>query len=240
MWRRWNFLLLSLAAIAVVVPTVALGVVASAAATTSSVLTAAKAAIAKQTGVHLVVTTKSSSSASTEKWVADLGAKSGVETIAEGKASASIKVTPTYAYFTGNSAGLTTIFGLSAAEAKKIGKDWVSLKSSTSQYSDLKSGVTISSVTGVLPKAKGTSLSTTVTAGVHLYVLKWTTAATSSTPKLSITLTISATGATLPVEETTAASGGAEEALVFSKWGERVAVSTPPAASTISYSKVTS
>ena len=240
MWRRWVFLLLSLAAIALVVPTVALGVVASAAATTSSVLTAAKAAIAKQTGVHLVVSTKSSSSASAEKWVADLGAKSGVETIAEGKASASIKVTPTYAYFTGNSAGLTTIFGLSAAEAKKIGKDWVSLKSGTSQYSDLKSGVTISSVTGVLPKAKGTTLSTTVTDGVHLYVLKWTTAATSSTPKLSITLTVSATGATLPVEETTTASGGAKETLVFSKWGERVAVSTPPVASTISYSKVTS
>jgi hypothetical protein len=56
---------------------------------------------------------------------------------------------------------------------------------------------------------------------------------------LSDTLTVSAAGATLPVEETMTASGGGLETITFSKWGEPVVVSAPPAGSTISYSKIT-
>jgi hypothetical protein len=207
--------------------------------TTASVLKTAKAAMTKQPGVHLVITAKSSSSSSTERILADFGAESGVENISEGKADSAVKVTPTYAYISGNSSGLTTIFGLSSANAKKIGKDWVSWKAGTSQYADLKSGITISSVTAVVPKADGAKLSTHVTKGAKLYVLKWTTAATSSSPKISNTLTISAWGATLPVEETATASGGAKETTVFSKWGEHVFVSAPPITSTISSSQIT-
>jgi hypothetical protein len=203
--------------------------------TTGSVLKTAKAAMTKQPGVHLVITAKSSSSSSTEKIIADFGAKSGVENISEGKADSAVEVTPTYAYISGNSSGLTTIFGLSSADAKKIGKDWVSWKAGTSQYADLKSGITISSVTAVVPKAEGAKLSTDVTKGAKLYVLKWTTAATSSSPKVSNTLTVSAR-TTLPVEETATASGGAKETTMFSKWGEHVLVSAPPVASTITAS----
>jgi len=233
--RRW-VLFVSLGATAFVMST-ALGVAASAAATTSSVLKAAKAAMAKQTGVHLVNSSKSGSSSALA--IVDFGTKSGEENVSEGKARLTYKLTPTYAYIGGNSSGLTTIFGLTAAQAKKVGKDWISAKAGTSEYAAFKSGLTISSLAGVLPATKGTTLSTTVTDGVHLYVLKWTTAATSSTSKLSNTMTISAVGATLPVEViTTAPSGSATTK--FSKWGEHVAVSTPPAASTISYAKATS
>jgi hypothetical protein len=169
----------------------------------------------------------------------DFGTKSGKETFSEGKANLTLKVTPTYGYISGNSTGLTTIFGLTAAQEKKVGKDWISVKSGTSEYAEFKSSLTISSRAGVLPATKGTTLSTTLTDGVHLYVLKWTTAATSSTPKLSNTMTISAVGATLPVEEITTASSGSDTTK-FSNWAEPVAVSAPPVASTISYSKVTS
>jgi len=217
----------------------ALGSAASAeVATPSSVLSAAKAAIAKQTGGHLTVTVKASASASSENVVADLGAKNGAETISEGTATVTIRLTPAYAYFSGNSTGLTTIFGLTAAQAKKIGKDWVSLKAGTSQYSGLKSDATISSVTGLLPAAKGTKLSTETVKGVKLYVLKWTSAATSSTPKLTNTLTLAAVGATLPVEEVATGTGVAKETIMLTKWGERVVVSAPPAGSTIAYSKI--
>ena len=215
----------------------ALGVAASAAATTSSVLKAVKAAMAKQTGVHLVDSSKSGSSSALA--IVDFGTKSGDETLSEGKARLTLKLSPTYAYLSGNTSGLTTIFGLTAAQAKKVGKDWISVKAGTSEYAAFKSGLTISSLAGVLPATKGTTLSTTVTDGVHLYVLKWTTAATSSAPKLSNTMTISAAGATLPVEEITTASSGSSTTK-FSRWGEHVAVSAPPVASTISYSKVTS
>lgn len=206
--------------------------------TTSSVLSSAKKAIAKQTGVHLVLSAKSKTS-STETLIADLGGKTGSETITEGKASVKVKVTAKFGYISGNSSGLTTIFGLTAAEAKKLGKSWMSLKASTSQYSQLKSDVTVASVKGVLPAAKGTKLSKTSRKGARLYVLKWTTAATSSAPKLSSSLTVRASGAALPLEETASSSSGTKETADFTKWGERVVVTPPPAKSTIASTKVT-
>ncbi|HUZ21594.1 MAG TPA: hypothetical protein VMU75_13565 [Acidimicrobiales bacterium] len=217
----------------------ALAVAASAGvATPSSVLSAAKAAIAKQTGGHLTVTVKTSSSASSEKIVADLGTTSGLETISEGKATVTLRLTPAYGYISGDSAGLTTIFGLTSAQARKIGKDWVSLKAGTSQYSGLKADATISSVAGVLPAVKGTKLSTETVKGVKRYVLTWTSAATSSTPKLSDKLILAAAVATLPIEEIASGKGVAQETIKLTKWGERVVVSAPPAHSTIAYSKI--
>ena len=236
MGRLWRRRVLPLAAIAFVASTAALASAASAAVTTSSILKAAKAAMAKQTGVHLVDASKSGSTSVLA--IVDFGTKSGEETLSEGKARLTLKLTPTYAYVSGNSSGLTTIFGLTAKEAKKVGGDWISAKAGTTEYSEFKSGLTVSALPDLLPAVKGTTLSTTVTGGVHLFVLKWTTAASSSTPKLSNTMTISARS-NLPVGETSTASSGSATTK-FSKWGERVAVSAPPFASTISYAKVTS
>jgi hypothetical protein len=207
--------------------------------TTGSVLKTTKAAIAQQPGVHVAINASSGSTSTTEQIIADVGATSGAETVIEGKAVLAVRVTPTEGYISGNLSGLTKIFGLSSADAKKVGIDWVSWKAGTSQYSHLKSGLTISAVTALLPKAKGTKLSTDFTNGAELYILKWTTAATSSTPKLSITLTVSAVGAALPVEQTVTASGGTEETTTLSMWGEHVLVRTPPVASTIVSSKIT-
>lgn len=223
---------------------VAAGAGASAsAATASSVLLAAKAAIAKQVSVHLVITSKSGSRSSVESVIADLGKKSGREVISQGKATVTVEVTPASGYMGGNSSGLTTIFGLSATDAKKLGGRWASFKPSTSQYPNLRSATTIGAVTGVLPPAKGTRLSiesvkgTKTTKATRLYLLAWTTAATSSSPKLANKLTVDAVGAALPVEETTTASSGSEVAK-FSKWGERVVVRAPRAGSAIAYSKI--
>ena len=207
--------------------------------TTSSVLASAKAAIAKQTSARLSLTVTSTSSSGTEKVTENLGVTEGLETIALGAATATIKVTPSYGYISGSSSGLTTIFGMSAAQAKKVGKHWVSFKAGTSQYSDFKSGVTMSSVDSVLPEAKGTKTSVAEVKGTKVYVLTWTVAATSSTPKTSNTLTISAVGAALPIEETASDTAGDHETLLLSNWGEHVSVSAPPAASTISYSQLT-
>jgi hypothetical protein len=207
--------------------------------TTSSVLASAKAAIAKQTGAHLSLKVTSSSSSGTEKITEDLGVKEGTETIALGAATATIKVTASAGYIRGSSSGLTTIFGLSAAQAKKVGKRWVYFKAGTSPYSDFKSGVTMKSLDSVLPEAKGTKTSMADVNGTKVYVLTWTVAATSSTPKTSNSLTISATGSALPIKETASDSAGAHETLLLSKWGEHVNVSAPAASSTISYSQLT-
>jgi hypothetical protein len=208
--------------------------------TTSSVLASARTAIAKETGAHLSVAVSSSSSSAAEKVTEDLGEKGGMQTIVLGAATATIKVTPSYAYISGSSSGLTTIFGLSAAQAKKIGKDWVSFKAGTSQYSAFKSNVTMSSIASVLPKATGTKMSTADVNGAKAYVLTWTIAATSTTPKSVSTLTLSAVDAALPIKQTATDSTGADMTLLLSKWGEHVIVTAPPVVSTIPYSDLTS
>jgi|SRR5271155_1594524 len=231
---RRRILPLSLGAIAaVIVGVISVGVPAGAA-TTSSVLTALKATLAKQTGVHVVVSSKPSAYIV----IADFGRNYGVEKVSSGNAKITIEVTPTYGYLSGTSTGLTTILGMSSAQAKKVGKRWVSIKAGSSEYSALKSGNTISAIAEGLPVIKGTSVTRRITGSAHLYVLKWVTAATSSAPALSSTMTVSAGVAPLPVEEITTDSSGVGTTK-FSKWGEQVGVNPPPVTSTITYSKVT-
>ncbi len=206
--------------------------------TTSSVLASAKSAIGKQTSVHLVVTSSSNSTSVEERLEADLARTSGVETISVGTEAAMIKLTPSFAYLSGNSSGLTKIVGLTSAQVKKIGTDWVSVKAGTTQYKGLAASLTVSSIASVLPAALGTKLYTPAPPAKNLYSLKWNTAATSSAPALANTLTLSAIGPPLPVQETATASGGSNEIVAISKWGEHVRVSAPPAGSTIPFSNL--
>jgi hypothetical protein len=226
--------------VAAVVSSVALSATASAdVITAGSILQTATTAIAQQTSAHVVFVARSSSSSTTEKIIADVGVTGGSETLFEGKADLAIRVTPTYAYVSGSSSGLTTLFGMTASQAKKLGAKWESWKSGTKQYSTLEADLTMSSVTSLLPKTKGTKLSTDVTNGAKLYLLTWTTAATSSIPKLSHTLTVSAMGASLPIEGTETSSTGVKVKTQLSKWDESVTVLAPPAASTVASSKIT-
>jgi hypothetical protein len=202
-----------------------------------SVLSAATTAIAKQSGVHLTLVAKSNTKTTTEMVTADLGKKIGSETIAEGSSTITIKVTPSYVYVDGNSAGLTSLLGLSSADATKIGTNWLSIKAGTTPYTGLKSIVTISSIKSVLPAAKGTRLASK---RAGKYILTWTTAATKSSPKLTDSLTVSATGATLPVVETAQDASGAKETTMFSNWGESVHVSSPSAGQTVAYTSLSS
>jgi hypothetical protein len=232
----WRFAL----GVAAVVISVAFSAVASAdVITTGSVLQTATTAIAQKTSAHVVFVAHSNSSSTTEMIIADVGVTVGSETLFEGKADLAIRVTPAYAYVSGNSSGLTTLFGLTAAQAKKLGTKWVSWKSSTKQYSNLKADLTMSSVNALLPKTKDTQLTTGTNNGAKLYVLKWTSAASSSIPKLTHTLTISAMGPSLPIEETETASTGVKVKTQLSKWDENVIVFAPPVASTVASSKIT-
>jgi hypothetical protein len=203
-----------------------------------AVLHATRAAIATQTGAHVVFTAHSGDTGATEMIIADVGTTSGTEDISEGSAAVTIKVTPSFAYVSGTSAGLTKLFGLNATEARKVGRKWESWPAGTAQYKNLRSDLTMTSVTALLPKAKGTTVSTKTAGGVGLYVLKWTTAATASVPRLSNTLTISSSGPILPQSDVATASGGTKITTELSKWGEDVVVPPPPATSTISSTQI--
>ena len=198
-----------------------------------SILTSARAEIAAQTGVHVVFTAHSGSTGITEKIVADVGVSSGSEIISEGSADVAIRVTPSSAYVSGNSSGLTTLFGMGSAAAKRLGSKWESWKAGTGQYTNLKGDLTMESVSALLPKAKGTKVSTQVRQSGTVDVLTWVTLATTSVPKLSNTLSIPAAGPALPMTKTATASGGTKISTLLSKWGEDVVVQPPPSDRTV-------
>jgi hypothetical protein len=206
--------------------------------TTASVLTSTRAAINSQSGVHVAFTASSGTTGKTERIAADVGQTSGSETVTEGTAEVAIRITPTHAYVSGNRSGLITLFGLSAGSAKKLGHKWETWRAGTTEYNGLRSDVTMASVTDLLPKAKGTVLARTTSDGTPYLVLRWTTAKTASTPKLTNTLTITASGLPLPAAETGTATGGAHITTMLSRWNEDVTVSAPPASSTMTSSQV--
>lgn len=204
-----------------------------------SVLKTAGSAVAAQSSAHIMFTAVSSSSGLNEKIVADVGKKSGSEELSEGAAELSVRVTPKAGYVRGTSTGLTSLFGMSAAQAKTVGSKWETWKPGTSEYTNLKSVVTVASLTSLLPKAKGITVKTAASNGDKRYILAWTTAATGSTPKLSNTLSVSASKANLPIEETSTDADGVKVTTKVSKWGEPVVVRDPSPGSTIDSSKVT-
>jgi hypothetical protein len=227
---------LAAAAVAAITLSVtALGTPASAASTTAaSVIKEAKAAIAAQPSAHLEFDAGSSSSSSTEKIVADVGTNQGTETVTDGSAVLHVVATPSDSYISGSATGLTSLFGMTSAEATKVGTRWEFWKKGTTQYKNLISVVSVHSLESLLPKSKGTKLATQGSD----YVLTWTSAASSSTPKLSNTLTIAAKGTTLPLAETSTDASGEKVTTTISKWGEAVAVHVPPASSTVAASKI--
>ena len=213
------------------------GAQAAAAPTTSSLLAAAKAAISKQGAVHLEVDSKSTTATDNERVVADLGKKSGTESISTGKDAVTIVVTPAYGYVSGNPGGLSKIVGLTSAEVKKVGSKWIALKAGSSQYTSLATDIRVTSIETVLPQVKGTTLATeTIPGPGRVYVLKWATAASSSNPALSSTITFPVTPP-LPIQEVTTAKGS-KETVTLSKWGEFVNIAAPPPSQTIPYAKV--
>jgi hypothetical protein len=207
--------------------------------TAASVLKQSGAAIGTQTSAHLDFVAKSGSS-TVEKIVGDLGRASGSETVSRGKEVLVIRVTRTDGYVSGSSTGLTELFGLSAAQAKKVGAQWEVWRAGTAQYTDLKENVTLTSLKSLLPPATGTTMSTEGSKGATSYLLSWTSAATSSAPQLANTLRVSAKGSNLPVEETSVDSSGVTVTTKISKWGKPIAVQAPPSGSTIASSAVKS
>ncbi len=229
----------TLGVISLVVPALLSTPASAASPTASSVIKASRTAIDAQSSVHVVFVARSGSSSKQERISADVGTHAGTETITDGGAHVVVRVTPSAAYVSGNSSGLSTILGLTSSEAQKVGSRWVYWKSGTSQYSTLKADVTMSSVTGLLPQANGTKLTTVTANGRSLYVLKWTEAATSSAPQLANTLQLSASGQTLPIVAISTASGGNRATTTLSGWGETVSVSAPPSGSTVSAAQIT-
>lgn len=206
---------------------------ASKAPTAATVIAAAKTSLAKETGVHIVVTTENNKVLSSV--VANIGTDSGYETYKEGKETFTISVTPKYAYLSGSTTGLTKLMGLTAKEAKQVGTKSIVMKKGTSPYTTFKTNLTSAAFSQLLPAAKGTTLLPARDKTTNGYQLTWTTAATTSAPKTTSVLVISAGSSTVPLKESVSTSSGASHT-TFTNWDKPFAVTVP--SSTIAYAKV--
>lgn len=206
--------------------------------TAKTLVKAVKVELGKQKSVHLVVRGTQHSVKGVEQIVVDAASRQGREKITKGKADIYLRLTPGFAYFTGNAKGLSEIFGFSAAQTKKIGKHWVSVKAGSSQYTTLRAAVLVSSVQTMLPTTEPAKLSTVTVDGARRYRLRWITAAGGSAPKLTNVMTFTTGPHILPVTDQMTASSGAES-ITFSHWGEKVIVPRPPTRTVLSLTKVT-
>lgn len=222
----------SLAALIVSLPLVAGASVGNPA--TATVLKAAKAALAKQTGAHIVFTSQTSTKANTI--VVDIGKKNSTEVVIQGKARVTIIVTPKAAYLAGNSLGLVNLMGLTKAQIKLVGTKSIVVKVGSSQYSSLHSNLSTSVFTALLPSVKGTTYSL-ASDGSKNYSLRWTAPASSTAAKSTTVLIISSGNLALPISEAMSSATGSGTT-TFSKWGENRAVSIPAKSSTIPYTTV--
>jgi hypothetical protein len=202
--------------------------------TTKSVLDAAQKTMAKESGVHIYVTSKTGTVKSVV--VVDIGATYGQETITSGKNSVRIIVTPSDAYLSGSATGLTKIMGLTAVQQKKVGNLFVVMKAGTTPYTSFHSNLTTTVLSGILPHAKGTKYKVSGDRAKD-YQLSWKTAASGTGSATKSVLTISSGSKTLPIKEViTGTTGGGTTN--FSMWGENVVEQAPAAANTIPYAKV--
>jgi hypothetical protein len=202
--------------------------------TAASVIKATNKALLKQKGVHVAVDSTTSGVKTTVS--VDIGSGYGTEKITSGKNTVTIIVTPKWAYLSGSKTGLISIMGLSAAQEKKVGTLWVTMKAATTPYESFSTNLTTTVLSHILPAAKGTKYSTDSTSKKN-YELTWTTAATSSAVATKSVLKISSGSKTLPLsEKITSKSGGGST--TFSKWGEHVTETAPSSNDTVTYAKV--
>lgn len=232
--RRTRILLIPVLAATSFALTVPLAAGASSGPTASSILALTKISLANQVGVHVYHVSKSASAKTTI--VAEVGKTSGVETITSGAGHVTITVTPSYAYLSGNSAGLAAIMGLTAAQVKKTGAASITFKKGTTPYASLAASATTSLLGNLLPTVKGTTLSTSHSGSSKFYELSWTTKATSTAPKEVAVMTISNSARLLPTQETITASSGSAST-TFTKWGE-VVNPAKPSTSFVTYAQV--
>ena len=199
----------------------------------ASVITAATDSMLGQKGAHVVITSRFAKPATPPmRIVADLGTSTGAESISSGTATATIRVTPKAAYFTGNPAGLTSFLGLPASAAAKARSRWVAVTSGTAQYQALASANVMSSLPGsILPSTSdAVQMRTTSLPGTgKVYVMDWTARASGSATTISAELVLTDASRVLPVSETLTADGETK-VVMLSNWGSPVTVPVPGSA----------
>jgi hypothetical protein len=202
--------------------------------TPAQVVADANAAADGLGSVHAVVSVKNGTQ--TQTVTVDSGRTTGDQLVTAGPELAEIVVVGQETYIRGNAEGLAQYFNFPAAVASRIAGHWVSFRPSDVGYRSVTAGVTLDSAlkalepTGSLRFAQPTRIRGTKGLAVK---------GASSTG--DITEYIEARGAHLPlgaVQESGNGKNRTTASIQLSRWGEQVAIKTPPGA--IPFSSFTS
>lgn len=195
-----------------------------------ALVNAAREAMLASRGVRITIAAISRSSHITSHAEFDSGSDTAAQTLTNGSAIGHLRVTTTNAYFSGNCAGLTNFFGMSANACQRIGPQWVRVHAGTSQYADFATGSFIGSVPAtVLPATDAVLVTSPTIQGHRVYQLSWDTfGGTASMTPISRTLELTADGRHLPISETSTSKLG-EQTVTFAEWGHAVLAAAPSA-----------
>lgn len=170
------------------------------------------------------------SGSATGRVVQDSSLHSGEQTVAIGKERASVVLVGGAAYFSGNSKGLTSYFGMPSALVSTLAGHWVSVQSTDSAFQAVTANVSLpSALVNVTPSGS-------LIAGKRSKVDgQWVKSISGEAPGGGgrLTLFITANARSLPIEAAESSGVGRSakgEIVTFTRWGEHVHVATPSGA----------
>ena len=185
-------------------------------------------ALANAIGSHWVHEVgKVTAPAETAKVVNDIGTSSGRQVIVVNGAHAEVIIVHKVAYIKGDSKAVINYFQLTKTDPAKYANKWLSITSSSSGYANVSQSVTLKSdfdtwkIPGKLTEGKATTVD-----GKSVIPIKGKVTLSASSPSVSVTLYVSASGKTLPVE-IVLTSTSETEVVQWSKWGSPVSLSAP-------------
>ena len=187
-----------------------------------------------QHSVHYVGTASAGSIGSTT--VGDAAADRGVQYVtyrAGGHTGhVTVRVVENTAYIKGDAFALTSYVGFSAAQAAKYAGKWVLIPHTSSAFKSVAAAVRLGSNIDELQLSPPfTKLGTSTMQGQRVIGIRGRETQNGFTA--TATLYVRAAGPPLPVSEV-ATEGTIRASVVFSKWNERVTVSAPSGAVTLS------
>jgi hypothetical protein len=189
--------------------------------------TALRNALARKS-VHEVETEKAPKVS--DSVVTDAGTNQGRQQITHsGGEKGQVVVVGGTAYFSGNQAALTHYFGLPAAVASKVGARWVSVPASSSGYSAVAGGTSLSAVLGSfdVPGQLKETAPTQVDGQPAVGITGKGPVTGSTTASVSAIIYVTRASTPLPVRAVYTFSTGGSVTLDLSGWGEHLALKAP-------------
>jgi hypothetical protein len=176
--------------------------------------------------VHVVVSATAGTTATVV--TGDAGPSEGQQTVSQGSQSATAIYVGNVAYVHVDSVSLAEALGLSIGPAA-VGR-WISYTPADHAYASVIQGLTLSSALGELLSGSGhlTTRSPTTVDGQSVVPIEGETRVRSG-QLVKATLDVTRSSHPLPVE-INASSTGASETVIFSRWGDAVAIAAPSGA----------